>query len=469
MKEFNSFQVILKETRNKEPLNPYLITLKQGFKNFKNKLQLRKQYMGEGDESIIFKCENNKCEPPIPFNINEDILLNDITDKSKNILNKDIIISSNKKSTFNPLLYICDIHKLKIIQDSVLSIPRSSDNYMKLLLHEVIKNGYINDLITYQYLYNKEEIHYNENKPNELILNEKILTILNELKILYYDDIHKYMGYPLQLFDICAILLYCGKSCNVEFSYDQIQYRHFKWVYLDDCLGNAIRILHKYERREEENIELYCGLKKVRLQNEKEIKAGYFISHVSTSDDLQVAKMFRSDQGCILHFHPSMRRAGGILSCDVSWISPYKHEREILFSRSNTSNIEDRHKEYFAWNAKIEKEDKNTQMILLTWGRYDQYIQQTMYISKIWNHFIDLNLIYIILLFAEGDIILKNNKRKYEEIKNEFIKRRCYNDYINLFSIFAVKIKNIRYTPIEFTTKHTIMIGLPFVEKDKEK
>ncbi|ETO03008.1 hypothetical protein RFI_34401 [Reticulomyxa filosa] len=178
-----------------------------------------------------------------------------------------------------------------------------------------------------------------------------------------------------------------------------------------------------------------------------------------------------------------MRRAGGILSCDVSWISPYKHEREILFSRSNTSNIEDRHKEYFAWNAKIEKEDKNTQMILLTWGRYDQYIQQTMYISKIWNHFIDLNLIYIILLFAEGDIILsieyfikfekwkiqENNKRKYEEIKNEFIKRRCYNDYINLFSIFAVKIKNIRYTPIEFTTKHTIMIGLPFVEKDKEK
>ncbi|ETN97819.1 hypothetical protein RFI_39707, partial [Reticulomyxa filosa] len=87
------------------------------------------------------------------------------------------------------------------------------------LFHEMIKNDYLCDLFTTRPLIShkkiKEQINYNEKDENgKLILNDKILTILNELKILYHDDIHKQMGYPLQLFHICAILLYCGKSCN---------------------------------------------------------------------------------------------------------------------------------------------------------------------------------------------------------------------------------------------------------------
>ncbi|ETO33262.1 hypothetical protein RFI_03843 [Reticulomyxa filosa] len=50
----------------------------------------------------------------------------------------------------------------------------------------------------------------------------------------------------------------------------------------------------------------------MRLENIKEIKFGFFISHVNTSDDIQVTKIYRSDRGCILHFHPSMRRANMI-------------------------------------------------------------------------------------------------------------------------------------------------------------
>ncbi|ETO22055.1 hypothetical protein RFI_15148 [Reticulomyxa filosa] len=526
--EFNSFQAIHnRDNVNifKEPLNPYSMTLKQGLQCFKEKLQIRQQSLTGEDELVRFNCNFDKCKPPIPLDINEDILLNDIykhlphypniqvnwnilslfvvpykhticierTDVPKNIINEDIVSLSNQKPKFNPLLYECDFHKFKIIEDTVTRIYTSSKNELKLLLHEVIKNGYLSDLITCQYKNNKREekqryenikqqIHYKDSNADELILNDKILTIINELETLYHEDIHKQIGYPLSLENICAILLYCGKACNVEFSYDQIHFQHFKWKSLDKCLQSAIMILHTHERREEENIELYCGLKGVRLKNEKEIKAGFFISHISTSDDLQVAKMFRTDQGCILHFHSSMRRANLIDSCDVSWISPYKHEREILFARTRTEfNFDEKkHKELIAWNAKIESEDKKTQMILLTWAMHDQFIQQTVNISKIWNHSIDLNLIHMILFNTQGNVDLTiqclatfkewrmqpNNKKKYEEIKNEFLERRCCNHHINFFFIFFEK-EVPEYTSIELAILFTLLNGLPF-EKFEE-
>src|SRR2546421_667829 len=78
---------------------------------------------------------------------------------------------------------------------------------------------------------------------------------------------------------------------------------------------------------------------KVKLENiEKEIKQGYFINYVSTSSDINVARIFQADQGCILKFHPSMRRAYHINSCEVKWISPYKDEQETIFQRSYLHN-----------------------------------------------------------------------------------------------------------------------------------
>ncbi|ETO01274.1 hypothetical protein RFI_36166 [Reticulomyxa filosa] len=104
-----------------------------------------------------------------------------------------------------------------------INVILTRNNELQKLLHEMIKNDYLYDLITNRLRSKGEEIikkkiNYNKNNPKELVLNDKILTILNELKILYHDDIHKQMGYPLQLWHICAILLYCGKSCNVQFN-----------------------------------------------------------------------------------------------------------------------------------------------------------------------------------------------------------------------------------------------------------
>ncbi|ETO21244.1 hypothetical protein RFI_15960 [Reticulomyxa filosa] len=490
--EFNSFHVIWKDQFNKthkEPLNPYSMTLRQGIQHIKDKLQIKDYFTAGPDELICLKYEFDEWMPAISTT-NEDVLLHDIYRRlphypiiqvhwkiegyfmvpykrtistqrgnlPKSIPLQDSVVASNPKPKFNPLLYERDLHKLKVIRDTI-NIEVTRSNPLQKLLHEIIKNLCMTDLISKKIRQSKtdeeikQQINFNENdKDGELILNDKILTILHELKILYHDDIHKRMGYPLQLHQICAILLYCGKSCNVPFSYDQIKLKHHIWPYLDFFLHEAISTLHKYERREEESTELYCGLKNVRLETIKEIKEGFFISHVSTSDDIQVAQMYRSHQGCILHFHPSMRRSHYIHSCDVSWLSPFKHEREILFERSLIyfTNSDKTNKTENAWNAKIESEDEYTQMILLTWIRYDQYIQQIMQISAMWSHSIDLNVLYAILLNTQGEVNLAikhlsefeawrmqpKNKRKYEEIKNEFMEKRCCNNHINLFSFF---------------------------------
>ncbi|ETO34641.1 hypothetical protein RFI_02449 [Reticulomyxa filosa] len=242
------------------------------------------------------------------------------------------------------------------------------------------------------------------------------------------------MGYPLQLWNICAILLYCGKSCNVQFNYDQIQFRHDNWPYFDSYLQDAICILNLCERREESEMELYYGLKNVRLENIKEIKFGIFISHVSTSDDIEVAQMYRGDRGCILHFHPSMRRAFSINSCGVSWISPFKHEREILFARSQICSHNDKKtdKEQYAWSVKVESEDEYTQMILLTWEKYDQYIQQTMQISAMWNFKIDLNLVYVVIGYLAGDfnpieLLFEFEQWKFQKKNQQMYKKKRKN------------------------------------------
>ncbi|ETN99686.1 hypothetical protein RFI_37784, partial [Reticulomyxa filosa] len=232
--EFNSFYVIWKYIDNathKEPLNPYSITFKQGIQHLQHNLQMRSHFADGKDEFILFECKFDKCKPVISSKINNsDVLLHDIYKHlphypiiqvyweikyyfmvsykhtigiERNHLPKSDelgieFIPSNQKTKFNPLLYECDLYKLKMIRDT-MDIKLTRDNSLQKLFHETIKNE------KKQFYDNiKQAIKFNEKDKNgELILNDLILTILNELKILYHDDIHKQMGYPLQLWHIC--------------------------------------------------------------------------------------------------------------------------------------------------------------------------------------------------------------------------------------------------------------------------
>ncbi|ETN98480.1 hypothetical protein RFI_39016 [Reticulomyxa filosa] len=81
-------------------------------------------------------------------------------------------IPSNQKIKFNPLLYECDLHKLKIIQDTV-DIKVTRNNNLQKLFHEMIKNDYLCDLFTTRpstsHTKIKEQIKYNEKDENDIV------------------------------------------------------------------------------------------------------------------------------------------------------------------------------------------------------------------------------------------------------------------------------------------------------------
>ncbi|ETO03577.1 hypothetical protein RFI_33825, partial [Reticulomyxa filosa] len=166
--EFNSFHVIWKSisnTAHKEPLNPYSITFKQGIQHVQHTLQILHHFVDGRDEIILFKCKFDKCKPKISKMNDSDVLLHDIykhlphypiiqvhweikeyfmvsykrtivierSDLLKSGPSEDI--SLNQKTKFNPLLYECDIHKLKIIKDTV-DVKLTRNNGLQKLLHE---------------------------------------------------------------------------------------------------------------------------------------------------------------------------------------------------------------------------------------------------------------------------------------------------------------------------------------------
>ncbi|ETO17192.1 hypothetical protein RFI_20136 [Reticulomyxa filosa] len=330
------------------------------------------------------KCNDNNC-----YNLNENIQLLTLWKYYKAFANEQIIYKrryyvpttvcmlSNRKWKDYEIVFNYQHRTIMLLKSLQVGNPKKSS--LEFNVHIQYYNDFSNvdnthakwACLVLNHIWYFRAIDWQDrddlsnclsDENGELILNDKILTILDELKILYQMiftniwDIHFNYGIFVQFY--CIVV-------NI----------HHKWPYLDFYLQEAINILHKHERRKESEIELYCRLKNVRLENIKEIKSGFFISYVSTSDDIQVAQMFRNDQGCILHFHPSMRKVDKISSCDVSWLSPYKHECETLFSRSfvNPTKDEKLQKEEFAWNAKVENEDVYTQMILLTCAQYDKF------------------------------------------------------------------------------------------------
>ncbi len=84
---------------------------------------------------------------------------------------------------------------------------------------------------------------------------------------------------------------------------------------------------------------LYCGLAHVQVPK-KAINAGSFVTYVSTSWEKGVAQQFRrgneEKDGLLIVFSPEMQKK--FPSCDVSWISKFPLEREILFARSQTQS-----------------------------------------------------------------------------------------------------------------------------------
>ncbi|ETO35404.1 hypothetical protein RFI_01657 [Reticulomyxa filosa] len=269
----------------------------------------------------------------------------------------------------------------------------------------------------------KKQLHFNKYNVEDLVLDENVLIIMRQVKELYHSDIHKH-----------------GISSSI--ARNLLCIIHHEWQYLDMFLLTAIKKYSFHERKEESRTNLYCRLKEVRLQNiKKDIKEGYFISHFFASDDLQTEQIYRTDHDTF--------------------------EKKVA-------------KGFNGWKAKVDSEDENTQMILLTWIMYGAFIQQSLQISAMWNNSIDLNLIYIALEGLHGDIekavglLVKfekwktqdNGEAKYTQKMEEFQIRRCCNNHVNLLYMFLQEKELLQKDCKDISALFTVSNGLPFVEKD---
>ena len=145
------------------------------------------------------------------------------------------------------------------------------------------------------------------------------------------------MGCPLNRFLMLALILYCDGDCNYDLSKSQRNgIANQKWPYFDSFLNLAIRCLSYFEEHQE---NIYTGICNVYYEfKDKEKNLMYFTSNISFTASLTVAQEFRGNEGLIIGLNPSRSlaaRAGWFRVCDVSWISRFPSEQELLCKRGS--------------------------------------------------------------------------------------------------------------------------------------
>eukprot|EP01084_Bolivina_argentea_P004935 9346_1 len=143
---------------------------------------------------------------------------------------------------------------------------------------------------------------------------------------------HIQLGCPLNKAEMLAIILYTGTKCYTLLCKTQRNGDYKTWKWLDLCLYNAI---DKIWRREKGSYKLYSGLANVRLQ-EKTIHNGFFITYTSTTWRKEVALSFiyqYGDSGMLIEMDEAFRNNTFNRCCDVSWISRFPDECEVLMAR----------------------------------------------------------------------------------------------------------------------------------------
>eukprot|EP01084_Bolivina_argentea_P296275 510235_1 len=188
---------------------------------------------------------------------------------------------------------------------------KKNDGFLKSLIEEVVKNGYKKDLC----LGVDDEKHDNYSLLS--VVNQK----MNCLR-------HQMMGSPLNRSEMLSLILYTGGESNYDLCKSQRCNDYKKWKMFDFCLFNAI---NKLSKREHGCYKLYTGLSAVKLPN-KSVQCGYFKTYVSTSWIKFVAIDFVGNSGMIFEIDERYRE--NAICCDVSWISKFPLECEILVARS---------------------------------------------------------------------------------------------------------------------------------------
>eukprot|EP01084_Bolivina_argentea_P058240 106345_1 len=194
------------------------------------------------------------------------------------------------------------------------------------LIKEVISNGYKTDLFL------TEEDAKNDNYSIMQIVEEK----LNSKR-------HKILGNVLNKNEMLAIVLYTSCDCNYDLCKTQRNGDYKKWQIFDYYLYHAINKLCGAELG---SYKLYSGLSEVKL-DKKLVDRGYFVTYVSSSWVKDIALSFVENNGMVIQMNESVRKT--FCCCDVSWISKFPDECEILIARNcdQYQTLLDYHENYF--------------------------------------------------------------------------------------------------------------------------
>eukprot|EP01083_Nonionella_stella_P051332 136252_1 len=190
------------------------------------------------------------------------------------------------------------------------------NGYLGALMEEVISNGYRYDLCT--------ECGANDNcKHSDFSLLRIVDEKLNHPR-------HKaMMDKPLRRDHMLSLILYTGCDCNYDLCKSQRMGDYKKWKVFDCCLWDAIQRLSS---RENGSFTVYSGLNGVHLPSKE--TQGYFVTYVSTSWRKEVATSFMDGNGMVVQIDKKFKYNYMNYCCDVSWISKFEDEAEILFARS---------------------------------------------------------------------------------------------------------------------------------------
>ena len=145
---------------------------------------------------------------------------------------------------------------------------------------------------------------------------------------------YKQLDPGLTNYEMLALVLYTGCDCNYDLCKSQRNGDYSKWKIFDYCLYSAIK---KLNNKEFGKYKLYSGLGKVKL-NKMAVESAFFPTYTSTSWRKDVAVDFMGDEGMLIVLDDNIRRSVNFICCDVSWISLFPDECEILIARSTVHN-----------------------------------------------------------------------------------------------------------------------------------
>ncbi|CAF1452625.1 unnamed protein product [Adineta steineri] len=187
-----------------------------------------------------------------------------------------------------------------------------------------------------------------------------------------------------------AVILYTDTVVYADLRLDEIlfcqqnpfevgdNWHRQKWPIFGAILDSAIRLLYRYDERQNRPPLVYHGLRDTEIDkyvfnnHGTEKRDSYFKygTFVSTSWDKEVSLGFMGEKGCLLEIDTSEPPDGcqRLVGADVSWISKFPVECEFLIARKPTFEV----------TEIVFDDEQNCQLVRVRY--YDSGIQEILFI-----------------------------------------------------------------------------------------